>query len=232
MPAFTPIGGWMAFERLDYGHPLDHAFTLAFKMTDDWSEPWSARFVRFKDKDEKALYGAAKVLKPAVPALFSALKLNLGRTVIVPALSSAERAADPRRNIPRLATVLSKEVGCGLDMTSVTKDPHPSLHKVPAGDRISTLEKANYAAKAIDADVVVILDDFITQGATLAITARKLKAANPKLAVLGAALGKTERRGYWNERGVQISNDHVPKEWDGLWLEGERFYANKVKAGA
>jgi hypothetical protein len=232
MPAYTSIAGWMAFEHLDYGHPLDHAFTLAFKMTDDWAEPWSARFVRFKDKDEKALYGAAKLLKPALPALFSALKLGPKRTVIVPALASAEKVADPKRQVPRLATVLSQEIGCGLDMTSLTKDPHPSLHKVSAGDRVATLEKANYAAKAIDADTVVILDDFITQGATLAITARKLKEANPKLTVLGVALGKTERRAYWADRGVQLNNDHVPKAWDGLWLAGEQFYANKGKAGA
>jgi hypothetical protein len=232
MPTFTPLGGWMAFERLDYGHPLDHAFTLAYKMTDDWSEPWSGRFVRFKDKDAKALYGAAKVLKPAVAGLFSTLKLDPARTVIVPALSSAERVADPKRHIPLLATAISKHIDCGLDMTSVTKDPHPSLHKVAAADRISTLENANYAAKAIDADVVVILDDFITQGATLGITARRLKAANSKLTVLGVALGKTERRAYWADRGTQISNDHVPKAWDGLWDQGEQFYSNKVKAGA
>lgn len=232
MPSFTQLGGWMAFEHLDHGHPLDHAFTLAYKFTDDGAEHWSGRFARFKDKDQKALYGAAKVLKPATTELFATAKLDPKRTVIIPALASAETAADPKRHIPLLAAAVSKAIGCGLDMTSVTKDPHPSLHKVAAAERIPTLEKANYAAKPVDADVVLILDDFITQGATLGITARKLKEANPSLAVLGAALGKTERLAYWNGFGVQLTNAHVPQPWDGLWLEGEQFYANKVKSGA
>jgi predicted amidophosphoribosyltransferase len=222
----------MAFEHLDYGRPLDHAFTLAYKFTDDWSETWSGRFARFKEKDQKALYGAAKVLKPAMVDLFATAKLDPKRTVIVPALASAETTADPKRHIPLLAAAVSKTVGCRLDMTSVTKDPHPSLHKVNAAERIQTLEKANYKAKAVDADTVLILDDFITQGATLGITARKLKEANPDLAVLGAALGKTERLAYWNGFGVQLTNSHVPKPWDGLWLEGEQFYVKKAKSGA
>ena len=232
MPTFTPIGGWMAFQHLDHGHPLDHAFTLAYKMTDDPAEMWSGRFVRFKDKDQKALYGAAKVLKPAMTGLFASLKLNAAHTVIVPALSSVEKLADPNRHVPRLATAVSKELSCAVNMTAVSKDPHPSLHKVPAAERIATLEKANYTAQAIDADVVVVLDDFITQGATLGITARQLKAANPKLTVLGVALGKTERRAYWADRGIVLSNQHVPGDWDGLWAQGEAFYDNKVKTGS
>jgi hypothetical protein len=70
------------------------------------------------------------------------------------------------------------------------------------------------------------MDDFITQGATLALTARKLKAATPGLRVIGVALGKNERLGWG------ASNAHVLPSFDSLWKQGEQFYKTKRKSGA
>lgn len=232
MSYFTPFNGWMAFERLDYSPELDHAFTLAFKMTDDWNEPWTSRFNRFKAGDDKALYGAGAVFKAAMPELLKAMGGKPSDIAIVPALGSADKAAGPDRHITRLAAAIGKEFGLTFDRTSVTKDPHPSLHELPPSDRIPTLMKANYAAKPINSKTVLILDDFITQGATLSFTATALKKANPKLAVFGVALGKTERRAYWEGRGAPISNDHVPGNWDDHWVKGEQRYLDNQKKGA
>lgn len=227
MPGWKSAAGWMEFPYLDQGEGLDRAYTLAYKVTDDQTEHWTSRFVRFKAKEEQALYGAAAVLKSKFPDLLGHLKLNPKSAVIIPALGSADKCANPKKHIPRLGQVLGKQSGLVYDPEIVSKDPHRPLHLLgSAGERLAELEKANYVAKAVNAKTALVLDDFITQGATLAITARKLKEATPDLTVIGVALGKTERTNWG------ASNAHVPQEWDGLWLAGEQYYLDRKKIGA
>jgi hypothetical protein len=227
MPGWKPFADWMAFPYLDEGDGLDYAYTLAFKITDDWNERWTARFTRFKDKEDMALYGAASVMQKAFPALIGSLKLDPAQSIIVPALSSSERKANPKRHIPRIGKAMSNLTGLGFDATCLTKEPHKPLHSLKtAADRHAELEKANYAAGPIKAKVALIMDDFITQGATMAMTARKLKAANPGIEVIGIALAKNERLAWG------ASNSHVPAEFEGLWKQGEKYYKTKNKPGA
>jgi hypothetical protein len=227
MALFKSCEGWMKFPYLDVNEGLEASFTLGWKMTDNDADPWSARFVRFKRAEDMALYGAAKMVGGAIPPLMKALALNPARTVIIPALSSAERSANKDRHIPRIAAALGAKFGIGVDRTAVTKNPHAPIKTAGgAAARRALLEKANYRADPVDADAILLLDDFITRGDTLSVTAQALLKANPKLTVYGVALGKTERLAYRPE----INNDHVPKAWDELWKLGEQNYLQKHKA--
>jgi hypothetical protein len=216
----------MGFQHLDEGQGLDYAATLAFKITDDWNETWTARFGRFKAKDSQAAYGSASLLKAVFPDLVAQLGIKPENTVLIPALSSSEKVADRKRAIPVLAKGLSQQCGMGYDDTAVSKDPHVPIHGVKgAAARLAVLNAANYTATPVKAEVALVVDDFITQGATLGITAQRLKAATPGLCVIGVALGKNERLAWG------ASNAHIPPAWDDLWNKGEQAYLQKQMKG-
>lgn len=222
MPPWRPVEGWMSLDRLDDGAGLDGTFVLAFKITDDGTDPWSARMNRFKARNGEALYGAAAALKAGLPSLLAALRLDLARTVLVPAISSRDRTADATSFTSRLADALARAVGTGFDRALVSKQAHQPLHGIfDAAGRTAEVEKANYAARRLaGARHFVIVDDLVTRGSTMSRMALALKAANPGATVHGVALGKTERRAYWGA----LSNDHVDPRWEDAWLRGERKY--------
>jgi hypothetical protein len=88
MPGWVPFAGWMAFSHLDDGVGLTRAFTIAYKITDDSGELWSARFKRFKERDNDALAGAVIAMRAGIPKVMAGLELNAAKTVFIPALSS------------------------------------------------------------------------------------------------------------------------------------------------
>jgi urocanate hydratase len=93
MPLGTPFGDWLAFPHLDGGAGLANAFTIGYRITDDGSDMWTARFNRFKSKDREAFAGGLRVMRRAIPDLITALNINTARTIFVPALSSSETHA-------------------------------------------------------------------------------------------------------------------------------------------
>ena len=85
------------------------------------------------------------------------------------------------------------------------------------------LDQAGYESSAIDADTILVFDDFITRGSTLSHIAQAILRENPRVRVYGLALCKTEGRGFNKDRfGVELSNDHVPGEWRTLWDRGKK----------
>ncbi|TNC74356.1 phosphoribosyltransferase [Rubellimicrobium roseum] len=208
----------MTFRRLDDGVGLRGAFTLAYKITDDRSDRWTRRFIRFKDKDNAALSGAAETCAVAFPELITALDLDPKTTIIVPAISSREVAATPDSYVSRLAKVAADAAGLRFTTEAIRKQPHQPIHKIyNAADRSAALDAASYVAAPIDARIVFVVDDFITRGGTMSRIAQALIHANPGIQVGGVALGKTARRAYWGD----LTNDHVPQRWDSLWQSGE-----------
>lgn len=223
MPPWTPIAGWMSLAHLDDGEGLDGAYVIAFKVTDDGGEKWSARMNRFKAKDRETLYGFAACLKYRLPPLLGALGIDVDRTVLVPAISSRDTVAQPGAFLSLLTQLLADRTGARFEREAVRKQPHQPIHGIyNASGRTAELDKANYTAASMPGvRHVVILDDFITRGGTLSRMAKALKDANPRITVQGVALGKTERRGFW---GAALTNEHVEDRWEELWLRGERKY--------
>ncbi len=209
---------WMEFPRLSVNAGLTRTFTLAYKLTDKSSENWSARFVRFKNKDRKASVGAARLFYDTFPPMFESLGLRPRDCVFVSVLSSSETRADPDRDIPFITDQLAELVDAHEAIDAITKQRHGKIHLQPANGREAELAKAQYVSGRLPASNVFIFDDFVTRGSTLSKVAQAVHAANPGSTVYGVALAKTERVSYCYTN----ENDHVPARWNKIWTDGEK----------
>ncbi|MGP8438928.1 hypothetical protein ACT2FY_27090 [Paraburkholderia fungorum] len=212
----------MAYNYLDEFAGLDGAFTIAYRITDDGGDPWTARFNRFKAKDKEARLGGGQVFATAVPALMQAIGANPADSIFIPALSSSETVCTEKGFVSRLAKWTAAATGALYAPGVLRKQEHRPIHGIyDAGSRSAELDKAAYVSAPVGRTTVFIFDDLITRGGTLSRIAQAVRAANPGvLRVYGVALGKTERRAYWGT----LTNDHVPPEQDRQWKYGERLY--------
>ncbi len=146
----------------------------------------------------------------------------------VPALSSSETIASEKGLLPFLTRRCAEATEADFVHDAITKQAHQPIHGIyNAADRRAVLDKAEYKAGNIDADSVLVFDDFITRGDTLSHIAEAILESNPGATVYGVALGKAERRAYHRRYGIEISNDHVPQRWDTLWEQGEQRYQER-----
>ena len=219
MPGWQVFHGWMAFDRLSENKGLTRAFTIAYRLTDEPTDPWTARFNAFKKQERAALRSAAALMRDAVPVLVKALEFKAETTVFVPALRSGETVAQPVGVLWQLTNYAATCAGVGFTGDSITKKPHASLHSQPdVASRRTVLAVAEFKSKQIQADTVMIFDDLITSGATMSHIAGAILKRNPKARVFAVALGKAERREYQKSmHGVEISNAHVPHQWERSW---------------
>ena len=224
MPGWSEFHGWMAFDELSEGDGVTRAFTIGYRLTDDRDDPWTARFNAFKEKERAALRSGAAMMRDAVPCLVEGLVEDFGldtsKTVFVPALSSGETVASPCGVLWRLTRFCANRAAVGFAGDRITKKVHEKLHMyTDAASRRAILAAADFKSEEIHADNVLILDDFITSGNTMSHLAGAILKRNPGLRIFAVALGKTERIRYCRERfGVEISNEHVPPEWERSWL--------------
>lgn len=222
MIPWTAKNDWMEFPRLSVCGGLHRTYTLAYRLTDNSSEKWTARFNRFKNDEPKALVGGARLFYEAFPPLFEALKLRGRDTVFVSALSSAETEADRERQIPFITAELADLVGARDGIDAITKQRHGKIHNLyRSGERDAELAKANYVSERLPARNVFVFDDFVTRGGTLSKIAQAVHASNPGSTVYGIALAKTERIAYC----YNPENDQVPAKWNKVWTDGEKEVA-------
>ena len=155
----------------------------------------------------------------AVPCLVKGLGLDTSKTVFIPALSSWETVASENGVLWLWTKHCAKVAHAEFLGDRITKKAHERLHMYPDAERRrGILDGADFRSKRIRADNVLILDDFITRGATMSHIAAAMLERNRRLRIYGVALGKTERRSYWRDRfGVEISNEHVPQRWERIW---------------
>lgn len=218
MADFNVKAGWMEFPWLTASAGLTATYTLAWRITDNSTETWTSRFNRFKDKDEKASYGGARLMYHAFPLLLDAIGLNREDCTLVSALSSSETAADPNRQIPWITSQLALSTGAHSAIQALNKQPHNKIHKLGGlAARTVELRKAQYVCGQLPTRNVFVFDDFVTSGSTLSLIAQAVQATNPKARVFGVALGKTERLSW----KPTMNNNHLPSDWDKVWTDGE-----------
>lgn len=229
MPGWTACGNWMHYGHLDGGNDLDGAYAIGYRITDDdGTDPWTARFNRFKAKDGAAFAGGAAAVSGSMPALLKSLGVKPAEAVLVPALGSAETKAAANGQLATLAQQAATASGAQFSLGALSKQVHKPIHGIfSAGDREAELDKAAYASGKLPAKTVFVFDDLITRGSTLNRIARAIKATNPGAKVYGVALAKTERRAYWGT----LTNAHVAKAWDDTWLRGEQRYRERQEKG-
>lgn len=224
MPQWVDFHGWMAFRYLDENAGLTHSFTIGYRITDNNAEYWTARFNRFKAKDRGAIVGGVTMMKEAVPQLVRGLGLDVSRTTFVPALSSSETVASKKGLLPVLARRCAEATGADFVHDAITKQAHQPIHGIyDAAVRGAVLDNAEYKASNIDAHNILVFDDFITRGDTLSHIAQSILESNAGTRVYGVALGKAERLSW----DPNVSNAHVPQEWDTLWEQGEQRYQER-----
>ncbi len=159
-------------------------------------------------------------MRDAVPKLVSGLGLDTSKTIFIPALSSDETVASPDGVLWRLTQYCATCAGVRFEGDRITKKAHEPLHKhTDAAQRTAILAAADFRSREVFADNVLILDDFITRGATMSHIAAAILKRNRGLRVFAVSLGKTERRGYWREKyDVTLSNEHIPPQWERRWM--------------
>jgi len=216
---WNPLAGWMAFPQLSQSAGITHAYALGYKLKDDSQEPWTKRFSRFKENESGAVFGAARLLYGAVPALIEATQVDLSDTVFVAALSSGETTAKANRAIPYIASHCAVSLGTRFQLNALQKNPHKKIHTFFSVDeRNAELDKAKYVSAKLGARNVFVFDDFITRGDTLSRIALAILEANPKAKVYGVALAKNESVAWC----PNPTNDQMPAKWDKLWEKGEQ----------
>ena len=213
LPDFDVVGELIRINRLDVGDLS--LLTVGFRLTDQPSEKWTARFNRFKYGNGHAVQAATRTFCAA----FDGFGAPEGpRMVVVAAISSKHTAVDRRSPVARLGKAVADSRGWQWLPRLLRKEQHSSLSEIrSATERDATVGGA-YAASHIEGDpgVVLIVDDFCTRGATLTEIARAIRESNPRWSVLAASLAKTERASYW---GGTLTNNHIPGVLDSAWRE-------------
>ena len=234
MTDWKPFHNWMELTNLNVQEGLTNCFTIGYRFTDDRTDKWTARFNRFKFENSTrpaAIFGAMYLMKVAVPILVDSLAHKNSKTVFVPALSSSETIASKNGVISVMTRLCAKETNLDFVRSAVTKEKHAPLHlNLKAETRNEILDNANYESKRINAENILIIDDFITRGDTLSHMAKAIHKTDPGVSVYGVALAKTDRCAFHRERyGKELSNNHVPRKWETLWNQGEEQYRSMRK---
>jgi phosphoribosylpyrophosphate synthetase len=221
VPRFEPFADWMYFPHLDaLDASVSGVYTMAWRLTDKSSDPWTHRIQQFKDRNVAAVVGARRALATALLNLIEAKRWNPSFTALTVALSSPDTDQVPEKPLPATGRRCAHHLGFHWDPALLKKRPHRSLHSLgSAAERGAELQKANYRATTLPEDIrrVLLLDDVVTRGETMSAIANAIKEASPHVKVIGIALGKSERQSYAEKFGYMISNDHVPALWAQRW---------------
>jgi hypothetical protein len=217
VPTWNPVAGWMHFRALTASGTAVPVYTLAWRI-EDHPDEWSTRLVGFKSNLLADVRGASRVLCVALPALMKALRLNAEKTGLTVALSSAGRRINMQAALARIGKWLSEQLGIQWIPDIFAKEPHRALHLLSGGSERDSEVHGKYTARnPVDVEVLFVLDDLVTRGATFNEMRRALHENHPNLRVIGIALGKNERKDFAEYFGVKVDNSHVPTEWGQLW---------------
>ncbi len=226
MIPWNPIAGWMCFPTLSESAGISYSFTLGYRLKDNSSEVWTARFNRFKEDERAALIAGSRLFYAAVPQLFTEVKLPAGECVFVAALSSGETTARADRAIPFITNECAKLLKVRFELGALSKNPHQKIHTLGGiAQRNAELDKANYQSIVLGAPNVFVFDDFITRGDTLSRIALAILKENPNSKVYGVALAKAESTPYC----PNPDNGHIPSRWETVWQQGEAEAAGREK---
>lgn len=207
--------------QLDGAWGLDRAFALGYRFTDDGADRWTSRFNAFKAGEARAVRAGIAVMQEALNA---ALPADGGRVVVFGVPGSAERQLAAGRPVARLAAGLAESRHATLDLGLLVKEPHAPLHtRFTVAGREELLDIANYRTTRVYKDVenYLIVDDLFTRGATIERIMRAIRAGVPNARFSAVALGKTERRQYWLERGTELNNE-AANAYEQLWVDNYR----------
>ena len=212
-----------AFLQLDTSKPIPLVYTIGCRFLPE-NEPdiWAERFLNFKDskkKDAPDFIGCKKILRDAVIELIEHHKLDKDKVGLATALSHNQTESNLGSVLFWAGEWISDEVGIKWEHDSLKKDKHERLRSAKR-PRDEIMEETYTCTKFNGLSCIFILDDFITQGSTLAEIYRACLASNPSVKVIALALAKHVRSGDSKINGVD--NSRIPEEWESYWTEGNK----------
>ena len=212
---------WLGYDSLDTWSPsLKKSYALAYRFTDVHDDPWTARFNEFKFNRNPAVLNAMRsVAAEAVAYLLERIGVAGHDTVLTTVLGSRQLAAAANGLMESVAAACAERSGCRVDLSVLSKQPYESLSagRLTADERSERLDSAQYQARSIEASTLILLDDVITSGSTIGHVADTIKQANQRLDVYGVALAKAEGREFNRSQGMELTNDHIPADWERVW---------------
>ena len=220
------VNGWLIYNQLDFGDPIDGAFTIGYRILgyDYQNEQWSRRFLRVKNGVPASRNAAQAVLTVALPELLAGLQWDGKDVTFTPAVRSRETTASVSGTLSILAQHCANQCNSQFLPHLLSKQPHESLHypSKSAPERSALLEAASFTAGNVTTPRVIVVDDLITTGLTLSYSAKAIKNQNPQVDVYGLALGKHEYLNNFDEDDQNSPNGHIPAEWDRIWNTHDR----------
>lgn len=220
VPTPANAGRLFRFDRLDSSGYAIPVYTIGWRILDQSSDTWSRRFLAYKADDDHGFMGGSFILLEAVKELLAQRGLDAKDTAIATALSSKHTGVNKDSVLNRTGVWIAKELGMEFCGEAFTKRAHRSLHDLKSrSDREAEVKDAYACAKLTGISTVIILDDFVTGGSTLADMKRALQVTNPSVDAVGLALGKSERASYASDYGLEVSNAHIPAQWNSVWIE-------------
>lgn len=219
VPNWKAEGRLMHFGWLDASGSRVPAFTVGWRIEDQPNDPWSQRFIQFKNGHPLGFMGGAFVMKEAVAELLRTRSLNPVETSLTTALSSKNTEADPNSVLYRTGAWVAENLGLTWLPNAFSKQSHRSLKTIFGASERDAEVNGKYVCNNVQSKNLIILDDFITRGATLGDMERALRQQGNKVNLFAIALAKHERAGYAAGYGVSVSNAHIPTEWDQVWID-------------
>ena len=216
--------GWMKYDSLDVNLALSGSFTIGYRFKDGFDE-WTRRFNGFKNGNQAARKGGKNLMTVAIPHLLENMKVDKLKMAFVPALTSREERASNEGVLSWIAEFCGEYFSnADFAREAIRKDAHESLRPHNIAKRQVILDAANFRAGRIDAEIIFVIDDFITTGSTLSRIARTIRASNREVEyIYGIAFGKNETLEFHrNRHNTELTNDHVPDEWADEWKRGEK----------
>ena len=226
-----PCGRLLHFSQLDTDEQIPLVYTIGCRIsrrgqtdiqTDIQTDTWAKRFESFKDnkkEDDPDFIGCKKILRDAIVELIKHHKLDKDKVGLATALSHDKTESDLDSVLFRSGEWISREVGIKWEHDSLEKEEHICLRRI--GGNRDRIVKGKYRCKKFNGlSCIFILDDFITQGSTLAEIYRACLVSNPSVNVIALALAKHVYSRYSEAKGV--NNSRIPEEWEAYWTEGNK----------
>jgi hypothetical protein len=223
VPMPVKSGNLLRFDRLDTSGFSIPVFTVGWRITDEPNDKWTKRFLAFKADHRKGFMGGAFLMREAVRELIVDRGIAQARPGIAIALSSADSGIQTGSVLFRTGDWIANQLDLPFVGSYFTKKPHRSLHSLTSSsDRDNEVRNKYVCGKIPGIKNLIILDDFVTRGATFLEMKRALDISTPGLGIFGLALGKNERTSYASRFGHVISNSHIPESWNEVWVENAK----------
>ena len=222
-------GGWLWIETGAAGlralsSELNCIHALAWRQLspEDRNDKWSRTILDFKNGDDKALEVVTSLLVERLPCLLDDLDLpQLQPVNLVTALSAEDTEANPNRPLFKLVSSMAARMGGRFHFRRwlLKKRHHQKIFPLSPEARVDTVhgkytvetearDKFYVEMRRIDNCVFLILDDFVTSGATLAEISRALHGAYPGASIHAAALAKHVYSDVLKSVGYATFNNH------------------------